>query len=289
MKQAHDTNLVIHSLRLKRGFTLIELLLVVSIIGLFASTTFAYVQTARARATNSAQQQTVRGVSTALAAMIADRGVAPQNYGTPGSIAWSNAPKTLDSGTKNAYDKVIDELKAGNYLAVTPAPARSDLPMGYYNFGKGTPSGAVFYGKLADVSNWAGGGGSGSSSSYSGSSCLIDPIRVRIPGPSVPGSCPQAFRSYAEYTNSGALICFNSSGQAYAVPGNGYSANGCALFTYVGMQCQTVCQGNVCYPGGGPDPVGTWSYSIPTTPVDMSSETACTGVDSSANCRCNPF
>lgn len=285
---------------ISKGFTLIELLLVIAIIGLLSSTTFAFLQTARAKATNSAQQQTTRSVSTALASMIAEKGNAPLNYGAGSyadTVAWSDAPKTLDGNTKNAFDKSMDELIAAGYLKQTPKPVRSDLAIGYYNYGKGSPAGAVVYARLATIGA-LGTGYTQPTVTAGNNACQVGNASIpiyRTSGPwvppIVPSVCPAGFRSYAEYTKADTIICYND--QAVGTPANptvsggGYGVAGCFKYPFASvLSCESYCQGDTCQPyvsGGG-------GFSIPVTLLTgMTNETACTASDTGTACRCNPI
>lgn len=144
-----------------RGFTLIELLVVIAIIGLLASIILASVDNARSKGLDARKVEDFHSIALALALFYSTNGRYPKNYNCdgiynptgscPGGILWgaceSAVPGTPGAeGFPNidpqAFYASMQELVVAGFLPSIPhSPGGAGYC--YYNFGSGTPSGAV--------------------------------------------------------------------------------------------------------------------------------------------------
>lgn len=153
---------------MKKGFTLTEVLVTISIISLLASIVFAVIQYSRVRAVDAAQQQTVHQINSALEMRLSETGEAPVNplgnyeeTSNQAFVAYSNdeisrncPPIVGQPGTgcqpgMNAFETVMYQLVEEGYLASMPKVPNNSSAIGYYNFGSGSPQGAVVFGALS--------------------------------------------------------------------------------------------------------------------------------------------
>lgn len=140
----------------------------ISIISLLASIVFAVIQYSRVRAVDAAQQQTVHQINAALEMRLSEKGEAPVNplgnyeeTSNQAFVAYNNdeisrncPPIVGQPGTgcepgMNAFETVMYQLVEEGYLASMPKIPNNTSAIGYYNFGSGSPQGAVVFGALS--------------------------------------------------------------------------------------------------------------------------------------------
>ncbi len=135
-----------------KGFTLIELLVVISIISFLASVVAVSTNTARAKAEDTAKVAQTKSVQTAFALYHSDHGTMPPNFdcsSSSGCVPVASrssgiARETTDPESEEslAYNASMQVLVDGGYLGGIPESI--DGTYGYYNYGSGSPMGAIF-------------------------------------------------------------------------------------------------------------------------------------------------
>jgi prepilin-type N-terminal cleavage/methylation domain-containing protein len=144
-----------------KGFTLIELMVVISIISLLSSIILASVDVAKAKANDAQKIEDAHSVQTALVSYDISKEAMPLNYlntdgsynsgGTGNAMAFEDTsnPTNPQTTSGQAYNASMQQLVSAGELSAIPHSPNPATPYGYYNYGQGTLSGAVFETSLA--------------------------------------------------------------------------------------------------------------------------------------------
>ncbi len=127
------------------AFTLIELLVVIAIISLLASIIFFSLSAAKAKAQDAKKISEAGQVQTALELYYEKNNTMPPDYNctnSTGCTPVSPAQGTLETEGTPAYTASMNQLVSQGDL--TAIPTSPDHTYAYYNYGTGTPQGAVF-------------------------------------------------------------------------------------------------------------------------------------------------
>lgn len=141
----------------KNGFTLIELLVVISIIGMLSSVVLSSVNRARISAQDTRRKSDLRQINIAINLFYNEYGRMPKNYncdvsycpGGNGNWGACDGPVPDVAGTDStnlvpaAYNASMQELVTAGFLPSVPNSPSGGPGYCYFNFGVGTPAGAL--------------------------------------------------------------------------------------------------------------------------------------------------
>ena len=129
------------------AFTLIELMVVISIIGVLASTLLASLNTARAKSRDARKQADFRQITLAFQLFFDSNRRMPANFGPPGT------PKCEgQAAPNNFYEQSMGELVTARFLRAVPLSPGGGLYC-YFDAGAGNSTGALLITQLETVAN----------------------------------------------------------------------------------------------------------------------------------------